>query len=250
MHEKATVGHMCGRYRIKDPAFIREAIRRLAEGEIALVEFAARYNVPPQTDLPVVLKKDGSAKMQLMRWGLVPYWETSSKPRLAPINARSGEAFAKPIFRQAIQKRRCLIPADGFYEWPKIEADFKQPAFFSLAGERPFFFAGIYENAVEGLRPATFTLFTTEPNALLLRLPHERMPVILEEDRANEWMCEAPIAESAFKELCRTYPAEKMQSWPVSSLINKPANDGPQCCAPVSAESPLPPRPSQGIFEF
>ena len=130
---------------------------------------ASRYNIAPSQELPVVINDDGGrAKVATMRWGLVPFWDKSEKPKIAPINAWSEDAFAKPMFRQSIQKRRALIPADGFY----VEAppgDRKQPFDICLKDGRPFFFAGIYEEAT-GIRPATYLLFTTRPNSLMAEI--------------------------------------------------------------------------------
>ncbi len=187
----------------------------------------------------VCRSEDASFSVQQMRWGLVPFWEKSARPKVAPINARSVEAFSNPFFRQSIQKRRCLVPADGFYEWPKLEKPGKAPRhanYYTLADRRPFFFAGIFEHSVEGLRPGTFTFFTTAPNELLLELPHERMPVILEADRAREWIRPGPIAEADFLCLCSPFPAEQMSTWKVGTRVNKPQNEGPECMAPLGPE--------------
>ncbi|MBE7540489.1 MAG: SOS response-associated peptidase [Opitutaceae bacterium] len=230
---------MCGRYTITNPEALRGLVQWICEGEDVWQETAPRWNIHPEDTMAIVHRSvDAGCQVKPMRWGLVPFWEKSSKPKLAPINARSGEAFAKPFFRQAIQKRRCLVPADGFYEWPKQERTGRAPRhpnYYTLTDHRPFFFAGIFETAVEGLRPDTFTLFTTAPNSLLLALPHERMPVILESERAKEWIRPGPISEPGFLDLCRTFPADQMTTWRVSTLVNKPGNEGPECAAPLDA---------------
>lgn len=238
---------MCGRIRIKDAQSVRTLLQWLADGVFTWQEIVQRWQICPDT-LQKVVEEDGfGPTLQDMRWGFVPSWEKSPKPKIAPINARSGEAFNKPFFKQSIQKRRCLIPCDGFYEWPKVETGRRQPAFFSLKEEKPFFMAGLFSDAVEGVRPKTFTILTTEPNELLLKLPHERMPVILEPEKAREWLRPGPITESDFLSFCRPYPADKMQSWPVSTLVNKPQNQGPEVCAPVAEEAPP---PTQSTFDL
>lgn len=231
---------MCGRYTITNPEALRGLIRWICEGADVWQEEAARWNVHPEDTMALVCRNEEEAFAgQRMRWGLVPFWEKSARPRVAPINARSGEAFSKPFFRQSIQKRRCLVPADGFYEWPKLEKPGKAPRhanYYTLTDRRPFFFAGIFEEPVEGLRPGTYTFFTTAPNALLLELPHERMPVILEADRAKEWIRPGPIAEADFLRLCSPFPAEQMRTWKVDTRVNKPQNEGPECVVPVEDE--------------
>lgn len=230
---------MCGRYTITNPEALRGLIRWICEGADIWREEAARWNVHPEDMMALVCRsEDASFSVQQMRWGLVPFWEKSARPKVAPINARSGEAFSKPFFRQSIQKRRCLVPADGFYEWPKLEKPGKAPRhanYYTLTDRRPFFFAGIFEHSVEGLRPGTFTFFTTAPNELLLELPHERMPVILEADHAREWIRPGPIAETDFLRLCSPFPAEQMSTWKVGTRVNKPQNEGPECITPLKA---------------
>ena len=245
---------MCGRYRIKDPGKIREIIALVTDGKHTLAEVASRYNIHPDDFQFLIHGSAEGPKVETARWGLVPFWEKAPRSKIAPINARSGEAFSKPMFRQAVQKRRCLLASDGFYEWPKQElgAVSRIPAFYGLQGERPYFFAGIYEDAVEGIRPPTYSIFTTTPNSLLLRLPHERMPVILDTDRAKEWINPGSISEAAFLDFCRPYPEEKMVSWPVSTYVNKPQNQGPECSEPVTIPKtpPLAKKPDQVTFDF
>ncbi len=133
---------MCGRYRIKDTDALTEELRKTFKIPDWVME--PRYNIAPSQELPVVVNDDGGgAKVATMRWGLVPFWDKSEKPKIVPINARSEEAFAKPMFRQAIQKRRCLVPADGYFEWRSRPGELKQPFDICMKDGRPFFFAGI-----------------------------------------------------------------------------------------------------------
>jgi putative SOS response-associated peptidase YedK len=222
---------MCGRYRIKDTDELTEELRRIFK--IPGWAMGPRYNIAPSQQLPVVITGDeGEAKVATMRWGLVPYWEKSEKPKIAPINARAEDAFAKPMFRQSIQKRRCLVPADGFYEFKRLPGDQKQPFDIQLKNGRLFFFAGIYEAATE-LRPDNYLLFTTRPNALMSSI-HNRMPAIVTGDRAKQWLAPGPISPEQLADFTEPYPAEEMVARPVSTLVNNPRNDSPDCITPLS----------------
>ena len=193
-------------------------------------EIAPRFNVTPSQSMPVIASaEDGAIRAATMKWGLVPFWEKSDKPRLAPINAKSEEAFTKPMFRQSIQKRRCLVPADGFYEWQKLEGDRKKPFVIRLKGGRPFFFAGIYESDTD-VRPETFLVFTTKPNALVAKI-HNRMPVILPDEMAKRWIAPGPMTPEQLADFTGSYAAAKMEARPVSVLVNNPRNDSPELLA-------------------
>ena len=216
---------MCGRYVFEDPEAVSELARDLVG--VDLPGFLPRFNVTPSQSMPVIAcAEDGVMRAATMKWGLVPFWEKSDKPRLAPINAKSEEAFAKPMFRQSIQKRRCLVPADGFYERQKLDGDRKQPFVIRLKGGRPFFFAGIYEAATEA-RPETFLVFTTKPNALVAKI-HNRMPVILPDELAKGWVTPGPMTAEQLAGFTGSYPAAKMEARPVSVLVNNPRNDSPE----------------------
>lgn len=218
---------MCGRYRFKDPKLIAEAIKAVLGGDLTMAEFLQRWNVAPSQFLPVAHAHEGVPQVVPMRWGLVPFWDKSEKPKIAPINARSEEAYSKPMFRQAIQGRRCLVPADGFYEWKRVDDKTKLPFCIARREERPFFFAGLYEESVEHLRPATFTVLTTAPNELVAQI-HDRMPVLLEGERAKAWVRPGALSEADFRATCVAYPASDMTAWRISSLVNNPRNEAPE----------------------
>jgi putative SOS response-associated peptidase YedK len=221
---------MCGRYRIKDTDQLTDELRRTFK--IPDWVIGPRYNIAPSQELPVIVKdNEGKARVATMRWGLVPFWDKSEKPKIAPINARTEGAFTKPMFRQSIQTRRCLIPADGFYEWRRLPNDQKQPFDIHLKDGRPFFFVGIYEDATE-IRPATYLMFTTRPNSLMAEI-HNRMPAILIGDRAQQWIAPGPVSTERLAEFTEPYPAEQMVARPVSTLVNNPRNDSPDCFAPI-----------------
>lgn len=219
---------MCGRYRIKDPEAFRAYVKHVYG--IDLPGIKTRFNISPSQLLPVVATDDsGAPRAAEMKWGLVPFWDKSEKPKIAPINARSEEAFKKPMFSQSIQRRRCLIPADGFYEWQKRADETKQPMDIHLKDGKPFFFAGIYEAATQ-TRPENYLLFTTRPNELMETI-HNRMPVILTGDRMKRWLEPGPLTADQFSKLMEPFPAAEMIARPISTLINSPRNDRPECLA-------------------
>lgn len=189
--------------------------------------FAPTYNAAPQSTQPVVrLNADtGKREFALMRWGLVPYWASDAKVGYSTINARAEEVEAKPLYREAFKKRRCLVPADAFYEWQQINAKTKQPFAFGMQSGEPYAFAGLWERwkPKEGQPLETFTILTTDPNTLAEKV-HNRMPVILEPRDYNRWM-EAGDPSRPPVDLLRSYPAEKMRAWPVSSRVGNARND-------------------------
>lgn len=229
---------MCGRYTVRNWHALDAELKRLLKIPAPIAE--PRYNIAPSQTLPIVAADDaGQARVLPMRWGFVPSWDKAEKPKMAPINARGEDAFAKPMFRPAIQERRCLIPADGFYEWKKLPGDRRQPFAIRLKSDRPFFFAGIYERAT-AQRPETYLLFTTTPNSLMEQI-HNRMPAMLTGEMARAWLQPGEIAVERMLEFMQPYPAAEMDAVPVSSFVNNPRNDTPDCIASVSAE-PTPTR--------
>lgn len=221
---------MCGRYKIKDT----DELTRHLRDTFGIPDWVQdrRYNVAPSQLLMIVATDEsGQPRAKQMRWGFVPFYDKTGK--FAPINARSEEAFSKNLFKQSVQKRRCLVPADGFYEWKKLDASgkLKQPYEIHLKGERPFFFPGIYEAATE-VRPETFLLFTTRPNELMATI-HDRMPVILTDDAAKRWLTPGPLAAEEFSAFAQPYAASEMEAVPVSSLVNSPRNDVPEVLTPA-----------------
>ena len=202
--------------------------------------FAPSYNVAPQSTQPVVrLNHDtGKPEFALMRWGLVPYWAKDPKVGYTTINARSEEVTTKPLFRDAIKKRRCLIPADAFYEWQKLGGKAKKPFAFGLKNDEPYAFAGLWERwkPNEGDPLETFTNLTTDPNELAETV-HDRMPVILEPKDYERWMEPGDPARPPI-DLLRPLPAEKMRSWPVNERVGNVKNDEAGLLKPCEPEDP------------
>lgn len=189
--------------------------------------FAPSYNVAPQTAQPVVrLNRDtGKREISLLRWGLVPFWARDAKIGYNTINARAEEAAARPAFREAMKKRRCLVPADAFYEWQRLDPRTKQPFAVALKSGKPFAFAGLWESwrpkAGEPLE--TFTILTTDANELMEPI-HDRMPVILQPKDYDRWLDPGDPARPPV-DLLRPYTAEPMLAWPVSQRVGNVRNN-------------------------
>lgn len=225
---------MCGRYtQLRSWA---ELVRlyRIGHAEPA-PNALARYNIAPTQPVAVIHRTaNGARVLAPMRWGLVPAWAKDTAIGAKLINARAETVLAKPAFRSAMRRRRCLIPADGFYEWQVRPGAAKQPYLATLADGRPFAFAGLWERwdkAADGRPLLSCTILTTDANALLAPI-HDRMPVILAEDAYDAWLdCERCPAE-AVTALLRPFPAEAMAVRPVGTWVNRVANDDARCIAP------------------
>lgn len=224
---------MCGRFTLRAPA------SAVAEqfGLLELPPFTQRFNIAPTQPVPVVRLTPGDAEPQRqlvwLRWGLIPSWADDPAIGNRLINARAETAADKPAFRAAMRRRRCLVVADGFYEWQKIGKR-KQPYFMHLRDDRPFAFAGLWE-AWEGADHSAIescTLLTTDANAVV-RPIHDRMPVILRPEDYDRWLDPAIERSQELPPLLRPFPAELMEAYPVSPLVNSPARDDPRCVEPV-----------------
>jgi len=189
-----------------------------------------RYNVAPTQMVPIVrLDPAGQREIAMLRWGLIPFWAKDDKIGYKTINARAETVATAPSFRAAFKKRRCLVPANGFYEWKKVEDGSKQPYLIGVRDGSPFSFAGLWERWDKGEAPVeTFTIITGEPNSLVADL-HNRMPVILDPDDYDAWLMAADTAIP--QALLQPFPAQLMQAYPVSKRVNSPKNDTPDMIA-------------------
>lgn len=231
---------MCGRFTAKNPNLIK---KQFEEFDLHGPSMPARYNIgPAQLLLIIALDEQGKAAAKTMRWGLVPFWDKSEKPKIAPINAKSEEVLTKRVFANSLQKRRCLVPADGFYEWKKLGGDLKEPHLIQLKGGEPFFFAGIYEHGSDE-KPDTFAILTTAANTLMQGI-HDRMPVMLRGEAAHAWLTSGPITQDELSRLTAPYPAEEMEEWPVTKVVGSTRNDGPELVLPVATGAMIVERPS------
>lgn len=186
-----------------------------------------RYNMAPSQDIPFIALHGGERKAALARWGLVPYWvDHPSNFRALLINARSETAAEKPSFRAAFKRRRCLIPASGFYEW-KSGADGKQPYYLHLKDRPLFAFAGLYERwRRDDEQLLSATILTTRPNEVAKDI-HNRMPVILHEQDYDVWMDPEFDDKTYLEHLFEPFPSEEMEAYAVAKEVNNARNDHP-----------------------
>ncbi len=192
-----------------------------------------RYNIAPGQPVAVTVN-DGENQLDYFLWGLVPFW--SKDPRRGFINARAETLAEKPSFKAAYRYRRCLIFADGFYEWQHLPGEkAKHPYFIRLKGGRTFAFAGLWERwqSPDGSELLTCAIITTRPNEVL-RPIHNRMPVILPEGAYTQWLSPGEAAPARLQPLLQPYPPNQMEAYPVSTRVNNPANDAPDCIAPLA----------------
>lgn len=215
---------MCGRFAQSSPL---ERYER-AFGATADTERSPRYNAAPTQDVLTVRATPAGARAILpMRWGLIPSWSTGPDNRYSMINARAETVHEKPAYRTAFRLRRCLIPADGFYEW-REERSGREPYFIRLRDGEPFAFAGLWESwqAPDGGHIDSCAIIVTEANELV-RSIHDRMPVILPPETHAAWLDPERRDPAHLAPLLRPYPAEAMEAWRVSRRVNSPRNDGP-----------------------
>ncbi len=197
-------------------------------------EISPRYNIAPTQPVAVVAN-DGKNQLDFYTWGLVPAWAKDPQIGSRMINARAETLAEKPSFKTAFRRRRCLILADGFYEWQKQPTGkAKIPMYIRLASHQPFAFAGLWErwNSQDGSMILSCTIITTEPNELMQTI-HNRMPVILPAEAYQKWLEPGEQNLEGLAPLLKPYPAEQMVAHPVSTLVNSPANDLPQCIVPL-----------------
>ncbi len=194
----------------------------------------ARYNIAP-TQPVVVLLDDGQRRVDRFQWGLVPFWAKDPKIGNRMINARAETVFDKSAYRAAAKRRRCLVLADGFYEWQKTNGGPNVPHYVRLKSGRPFGFAGIWEHweGAEG-ELLTCAIVTTEPNELMKPI-HNRMPVIVRKDLEDHWLDTGLQDPADLQPVLRPYPDDELAAYPVSTLVNKPDNDRPECIEPRPA---------------
>jgi putative SOS response-associated peptidase YedK len=217
---------MCGRYTLRDP----RGHRWLAEVPDDLG--APRYNIAPsQRVLVAGTDADGARRVAGARWGFRPRWLDSD--RRAPINARAESAADKPMFRGAFRRGRCLVPADGWYEWQARPRGPKQPWFFHRPDDGVFFFAGLAATDAEGER--TMAILTTDANGVAAPI-HGRMPVVLADDAAASAWLDPNAAESTLRDLLAPAADGDTEAWPVGRVVNRPDNDRPEVVRPVEPD--------------
>lgn len=228
---------MCGRFTLTvDPSTVQLqfALDTVPSG------LAPRYNIAP-TQPVLALTNEGTRDATLLRWGLIPSWAKDPKMGSRMINARSETLAEKPAFKTAFRRRRCVIFADGFYEWQKRPDGGKSPMFIHLQDETPFVFAGLWEawkapDADDWLR--TCTIITTSPNDFMAPI-HNRMPVILDQTGMADWLTPGEVDPRALQPLLKPLASDALAAREVSRAVNRPANDYPDLLAPLPSQPGL-----------
>jgi putative SOS response-associated peptidase YedK len=220
---------MCGRYAFFSPA---EAVKRIFALD-DVPELEPRYNIAPTQSVPAVrMGEEGARAFAMLHWGLVPKWAKERAIGNRMINARSETLAEKPSFREAFKKRRCLVLADGWYEW-QVAAGGKQPWFIRRKDSRPFAFAGLWErwkDPAVGSTLESCTIVTTDAAESIKKI-HERMPVVLEESDWDRWMDTAFSDTETLSELLKACDPKTLEAWQVSREVNAPKNQGPALIA-------------------
>ncbi len=222
---------MCGRYSLSTP--LEDLIEEF-EVRTADLLLTPRFNIAPTDPAPVIVLGKEGRRLGLLRWGLVPWWADDPRIGARMINARSEGAATTPAFRDPFRRRRCLVPADGFYEWRKEEGR-KAPYWVHRADRRPFALAGLWDR----WRPKdgggdpihSFTILTVDPSPDLATI-HDRMPVVLHREARERWL-DPGADEGELAGLLRPAPDGSLEAWEVSTLVNKPENDLPGCIEPL-----------------
>lgn len=227
---------MCGRYRLT-------AKERYLRDHFGLDEdptWTPRWNIAPAQLVPIVRQKSDSSRrsFDLVRWGLIPSWAKDPSIAAKTINAMSETAAGKPAFRDALRLRRCLIPADAFYEWVSIGPKQKQPFSIGMADDSVFAFAGLWESwvGIKGGVIETCTILTTTPNALVADV-HRRMPAILKRDDYDRWLDPNIKNPSALSGCLEPFDAALMKKYPVSVRVNRPENDDRECAQEITVSA-------------
>ena len=224
---------MCGRFAQRSNP--KSLAREFKVAEVPNVE--ARYNIAPTQDILGVVESADEREMKFFKWGLIPSWAKDAAMGARLINARSETVEEKPAFREAFKKRRCIIPADGFYEWQRTGGR-KQPFFFHLRDDRPFGFAGLWDKwkSQEGKVIESCTILTTGSNEVLMPI-HDRMPVILNPEDYDLWLDEDVRKSDLRQELLRPFPASEMNAYPVSTLVNNTRSQGAELVQQIEVNS-------------
>ena len=228
---------MCGRYRLSRR---KQLVEEYFDVSSDTDDWVPRFNIAPTQPVPVIRQHPEEARrnLSMMRWGLIPSWAKNTSGAARMINARSETADSLPAFREAIKLRRCLIPADGFYEWQR-QGSAKQPFCFEANDSELFAFAGLWERWKDpsGQWIRSCSILTTMPNALTSAI-HDRMPVILDKSDYDLWLDPGMTKGENVTGLLKPYDARLMRLYPVSNRVNQVQNDDADCAAPITLKSP------------
>jgi putative SOS response-associated peptidase YedK len=232
---------MCGRYRLsKTERYLLEKFGVRSREDF---EWKPRYNIAPTQEVPVIRqdRKSPERTISPMRWGLIPYWAKDAAIGNKMINARSESITEKASFKEAIERRRCLVPADAFYEWKKVSNGtriVRQPFLINMNDDEAFAFAGVWDRwkSPEGKVVESFSILTTDANAVT-RDVHDRMPVIVPPEQYDLWLDPGFRNAEEIKSMLKPYDDAQMQKVPVSTRVNSPDNDDAECSVPIAIEN-------------
>lgn len=227
---------MCGRFTIISDPVAYQIEFDFKMGAESKANWKARFNVAPSQPIPVVQQKE-ERTLSLMQWGLIPNWPSNRDGKFNLINVRSETVREKAYFKGLVEKeKRCLILADGFYEWqkPPVKKSPKIPYYFQRKDGRPFAFAGVWENSLtpDDQKINTCAIITCPPNDLVAPI-HNRMPVMLDPASGLKWLGQTSLEQ--LLSMLKPFPADEMQTFPVSRLVNNPRSDDPACIQPVES---------------
>lgn len=223
--------NMCGRFTLTvDPGEFQEAIPNLVVPQ----GISPRYNIAPTQPVAVVANSP-NLTLDFFLWGLIPSWAKDPEIGSRLINARAETIAEKPSFRVAYKRRRCLILADGFFEWKQTDGRGKTPMYIRMISGKPFAFAGLWDiwSSPDGSEIRSCTIITTQPNKLMESI-HNRMPVILPPAAYSDWLDPAERQPDSLKRWLLPFPPEEMEAFAVSRVVNSPQNDVPECITPVN----------------
>jgi putative SOS response-associated peptidase YedK len=223
---------MCGRYSL---IFIDDLGNRFRVFN-PMIGSRSRFNVAPGNEMPIIIHHEKN-ELVMMKWGLVPHLVTDIQSAQRPINARAESLSEKPSFTELLTDHRCLVPASGFFEWKK-KGNRKIPFYFHLPEAPLFAIAGLFDQwaDLKGNHLTTYTIITTTPNECVAKI-HNRMPAVLLPGYEDRWLSKAPPDTSDLKDILAPYPAEKMEMYPVSSLVNSPKTDDERVIRPINTLS-------------
>lgn len=224
---------LCGRFTLG--VTMEELMLRYMLDDIPeYIDYRPRYNIAPTQQVIAVIHDGARRRAGTLRWGLIPHWAKDISIGSKLINARSETLLEKPAFRESFLRKRCLIPADGFYEWQKQENGKKAPFRITMQDQGIFSFAGLYDIWIspEGKKVSSCTIITTRPNSLMSPI-HDRMPVVIPPGQEELWLNRSVQRPEEISPLLIPYPASQMQAYPVSAAVGKVANDSIELISPV-----------------
>lgn len=226
---------MCGRYTIT--VTLEELMLRFMVGEASISYHRPQYNVAPSHKVYAVINDGRANRLGLLQWGLVPSWTDDPRIGVKMLNARSETVWSKPSFKELIRRKRCIIPADGFYEWKKTPTG-KQPMRIVRRSRGLFSFAGLYDTWLkpDGGKLSTCTILTTGPNELMASI-HNRMPVILKEEDEAMWLDRTMQDRELLSKLLVPCPDDELEAYPVSPAVGSVAKDDPSCIEPYKQDA-------------